>query len=75
MEKQESEMKRKLETEMGTRRTNHWCNIFFIVYLVITLVFYLVIGNKVGSNIVEYTLTASYVFIQQLMTTLYFHSQ
>ena len=27
--------------------------------------------NEVGSNIVEYTLTASYVFIQQIMTTLY----
>ena len=36
MEKQEMEMKRKLEMETGngngnTKRTNHWCNVFFIV--------------------------------------------
>ena len=32
----------KLETEMGTKKhTNHWCNVFFIVCLVITHVFYL----------------------------------
>ena len=30
----------KLEMEMG-KRTNHWCNVFFIVCLVNTLVFYL----------------------------------
>ena len=46
MEKQEMEMKWKLETETGNgngnkKRTNHWCNVFFIVCLVITLVFYL----------------------------------
>ena len=51
MEKQEMEMKRKLETENGNGNwkqkwvykihTNHWCNVFFIVCLAITLVFYL----------------------------------
>ena len=30
-------MKRKLEKNGNKRRTNHWCNIFFIVCLVITL--------------------------------------
>ena len=52
MEKQETEMKRKLEmetgignwkleTEMGTKKnTNHWCNDFFIMCLVIIVVFY-----------------------------------
>ena len=39
-------MKWKLEVEVGNengnkKHTNHWCNIFFIVCLVITLVFYL----------------------------------
>ena len=48
MEKQETEMKWKLETETGNgngnkRRPNDWCNIFFIVCLVITWVFYLAI--------------------------------
>ena len=38
----------KLEMETGNRngnkrRTSHWCNVFFIVCLVITLVFYLAI--------------------------------
>ena len=32
--------KRKLETEMQTKDTNHWCNIFFVMCLVITQVFY-----------------------------------
>ena len=50
MEKQETEMKRRLEMETGNgdwkrkwehKRTNHWCNVFFIVCLVITHVFYL----------------------------------
>ena len=46
MEKQETEMKRKLEIKIGNgngnkTRTNRWCNVFFIVCLVITLVFYL----------------------------------
>ena len=53
MEKQETEMKRKLETETGNgnwkwkpetngnkRRTNHWCNVFFIACLALTGVFY-----------------------------------
>ena len=48
MEKQETEMKQKLEMETGNgnankRRTNHWCNVFFVVCLVITQVFYLAI--------------------------------
>ena len=54
MEKQETEIKRKLEmetgngnwklkTEMETKDTNNWCSIFFIVCLVITQVFYLAI--------------------------------
>ena len=59
MEKQETEIKRKLEMETGNgnwkrkletenrnrnkRRTDHWCSIFFIVCLVITQVFYLAI--------------------------------
>ena len=39
-------MKWKLEVEVGNengnkKHTNHWCNILFIVCLVITLVFYL----------------------------------
>ena len=38
----------KLEMEIGNgngnkKRTNHWCNVVFLVCLVITLVFYLVI--------------------------------
>ena len=45
MEKQETgngNWKWKLETEMGTKHApNRWCNVFFIVCLVITLVFYL----------------------------------
>ena len=32
--------KRKLETEMQTKDTNHWCDIFFVMCLVITQVFY-----------------------------------
>ena len=45
MEKQETDMKQKLEMETGNRnvnkrRTNHW---FFVVCLVITQVFYLAI--------------------------------
>ena len=49
MEKQEMEMKQKLETETGNgswkrkweqKHTNQGCNIFFIVFLVITLAFY-----------------------------------
>ena len=56
MEKQETEMKWKLEMETGNgnwkrkletngnkRRTNHWCNVFFIACLVLTRVFYLAI--------------------------------
>ena len=58
MEKQEMEMKWKLEmetgngnwkwkleTETGNRNANkrHWCNLFFVVCLVITQVFYLAI--------------------------------
>ena len=48
MEKQEMKMKRKLEMETGNgngnkKCTNHWCNVFFIVCLVITLVFYLAV--------------------------------
>ena len=45
MEKQETEMKQKLEMETGNenwnkkKHTNHWCNVFFMI-LVITLVFY-----------------------------------
>ena len=44
MEKQEPEMKQKLEMEIGTetgnrnakkRCTNHWCNIFFVVCLLL----------------------------------------
>ena len=43
MKKQKTEMKLKLETVTGNgngekRRTNHWCNIFFIVCLVVTQV-------------------------------------
>ena len=46
MEKQETEMKWKLEMEIGNgngnkKHTNHGCNVFFIVFLVITLAFYL----------------------------------
>ena len=56
MEKQETEMKRKrngnwkwkwkLEIETGNgnenkEHTNHWCNVFFIVWLVITPAFFL----------------------------------
>ena len=42
MEKQETKMKRKLEMETGNRngderRTNHWCNILFIVCSIIDL--------------------------------------
>ena len=41
MEKLETEMKRKMEIETGNinankRRTNHWCNILFVVCFVIT---------------------------------------
>ena len=54
MEKQEMEMKWKLETKLETETenrngngnkncTDHWCNVFFIVCLVITLVFYLAV--------------------------------
>ena len=48
MEKQETEMKWKLEMEIGNgngnkKHTYHWCNVFFIVCLVITLVFYLAV--------------------------------
>ena len=57
MEKQEMEMKQKLEVETGNgnwkqkwdkRRTNHWCNIIFIVCLVITRVFYLAIAMELA---------------------------
>ena len=50
MEKQEIEMKWKLEWKLemeigngnGNKKcTNHWCNVFFIMCLVITFVFYL----------------------------------
>ena len=49
MEKQEMEMKWKLEMEIGNgnwkrkweeKHTNHWCNVSFIVWLDITLAFY-----------------------------------
>ena len=52
MEKQETEMKRKLETETGngnwkwkleTNGNKRRCNVFFIVCLVLTRVFYLAI--------------------------------
>ena len=36
METGNGNWKWKLETEMGTKkRTNHWCNVFFVVCLVI----------------------------------------
>ena len=48
MESRNGNWKWKLEAETGNkngnkRRTNHWCNIFFIVCFVITRVFYLAI--------------------------------
>ena len=40
MEKQETEMKRKLEQKWEQKNTNHWSNVFFIMCLVIIVVFY-----------------------------------
>ena len=41
MEKQEMEMKRKLETEMEPKKcTNHWCNVFSRGLSLFSLVFY-----------------------------------
>ena len=53
----------KLETEMGTKRTHHWCNVFFIVCLVISLVFYLamVIGLALWIMLCLYSFTVCFV--------------
>ena len=49
MEKKETETGMETGNGNGTKRcTNHWCNVFLIVCLVITLVFYLAMVNRTG---------------------------
>ena len=63
MEKQETEMKWKLEMETGngnwkrkleteTRKRNHWCNIFFIVCLVIYSS--ILLSNRYGTGFMSH---------------------
>ena len=60
MEKQETEMKWKVEMETGNgngnkKRTNHWCNVFFIVCLVISLIPRLSLsGESLGTRLLSH---------------------
>ena len=60
--------KQKLEMEIGNgngnrKRTNHWCNVFFIVCLVITLVFYLAVVIGLAVWVMSFAFTPVLCFV------------